>query len=170
MPDSFSPIPTGLLRPVRQAASRLHAEKSAISTPNKEKLLEHTFNDTLNRLRGGNITDPWWRNLLNVLGQLYISPEFLQIDAVREWLSQEQVADDLKALAAERVMGGSAENPEIRKRLAMSYSEHTGEDSHRADGLINDVTTIFVVSYIASIPVQSASFSRDVSTIVWRLQ
>ncbi len=156
MPDSFSPTPIGLLRPVRQAAfrqaSRLHAEKSAISTPNKEKLLEHTFNDTLNRLRGGNITDPWWRNLLNVLGQLYISPEFLQIDAVREWLSQEQVTDDLKALAAERVMGGSAENPEIRKRLAMSYSEHTGEDSHRADGLINDVTTIFVASYIASIP------------------
>ena len=156
MPDSFSPTPTGLLRPVRQAAfrqaSRLHAEKSAISTPNKEKLLEHTFNDTLNRLRGGNITDPWWRNLLNVLGQLYISPEFLQIDAVREWLSQEQVADDLKALAAERVMGGSAENPGIRKRLAMSYSEHTGEDSHCADVLINDVTTIFVASYIASIP------------------
>ncbi len=149
-------MPAGLLRLLSQAAfrqaSRLHAERSAPSIPNCEKLLEHTFNDTLTRLRGGNITDPWWRNLLNALGQRYISPDILKIHAVQEWLNQEQVADELKALATELVMGGSTENPEIREHLIQSYSEHTGEDPRFVEGSIDGIIAIFAASYIASIP------------------
>ena len=106
--------------------------------------MEHTFNDTLGRLRGGNITDTWWQNLLAVLGHNYITPEFLKVHAVQEWIIQERVGDDLKTLAANIVMGDSGDKSEVRKRLALSYSECTGEDFRRADGAIDVVTGILV--------------------------
>ena len=145
-----------VLRPVSQAAfrhaSRLHAERSGVRTPYEENLLEHTFNDTLDRLRGGNITDTWWQNLLTVLGHHYIKPEFLRVHAVQEWIVQKTVGDDLKTLAANIVMIGSGQKSEERKRLALSYSNSTGEDLRRADGVIDVFTGILVAGYIASIP------------------
>ena len=72
--------------------------------------------------------------------------------AVQEWIIQERVGDDLKTLAANIVMGSSGEKSEARKRLALSYSDYTGEVFRRADGAIDVVTGILVAGYIASIP------------------
>ena len=116
MPDpSFSTL-SAALRPVfsavTQHVSRLHAEKSAIRPTYNADLLEHTINDTLNRLRGGNVTDTWWRSLLTAVGHKYVAPDFLKVHAIREWLTQEDVAKEFRTLASDLVMGTTVE--EIR--------------------------------------------------------
>ena len=49
-------------------------------------------------------------------------------------------------------MSGSGIDPEIRGRLAHSYSDRTGEASDLADGPIEVTVAILVAGYIASIP------------------
>ena len=156
MPDpSFSILATALrpvFRAATQHASRLHAERSAGRPTYDASLLEHTLNDTLNRLRGGNVTNTWWRNLLTAVGHKYVAPDFLRVHAIREWLSREEVAKDFRVLAADLVMGVSVERSEERERLATEYSKSTGEDRRRAHGPIDAVTGILVAGYISSIP------------------
>ena len=156
MPDpSFSTL-AAALRPVFRAAiqhaTRLHAERSAVASTHNASLLEHTINDTLNRLKGGNVTDTWWRNLLTVVGHKYIAPDFLKVHAIQEWLSQQDVAKDFRTLAADLVMSVPVERSEVRKRLAAEYSKYTGEDRRRAQGPIDVVTGILVAGYLSSIP------------------
>ena len=156
MPDpSFSTL-AAALRPVFREATqyvrRLHTERSAVSSTYNASLLEHTINDTLNRLKGGNVTDTWWRNLLTVVGHKYIAPDFLKVHAIQEWLGQQDVANDFRVLAADLVMGVPVERSEERKRLAAEYSKYTGEDGRRAQGPIDVVTEILVAGYLSSIP------------------
>ena len=61
--------------------------------------MEYTLDQTLDRIRGGNIEDSWWRGLLRGLGQSYVAPDFLRQPALQAWLREDQVADDLKTLA-----------------------------------------------------------------------
>ena len=144
------------LRPVfgaaTQHASRLYSERSADRSTYNVSLLEHTISDTLSRLRGNNVTDTWWRNLLTAVGHKYVAPDFLKVHAIREWLSHDEVAKDLRVLAADLVMGVSAERSEERERLAAEYSKFTGEDRRRAHGPIDAVTGILVAGYLSSIP------------------
>ena len=152
---SFSTLSAALrpvFRAVTQHVSRLHAERSAVRPTYNASLLEHTINDTLNRLRGGNVTDTWWRNLLTAVGHKYVAPDFLKVHAIREWLRQEDVAKDFRVLAADLVMGVSVERSEERERLAAEYSNSTGEDRRRAHGPIDAVTGILVAGYLSSIP------------------
>ena len=156
MSDPSFSILAAALRPVfgaaAQHASRLHTERSAVGSTYNAGLLEHTINDTLNRLRGGNVTDTWWRNLLAVVEHKYVAPDFLKVHAIREWLGQEEVAKDFRVLAADLVMGVSVERTEERERLAAEYSKYTGEDRRRAHGPIDAVTGILVAGYLSSIP------------------
>lgn len=144
------------LRPVFSAVmrhvSRLHAERSGARLTYNASLLEHTINDTLNRIRGGKVSDTWWRSLLMAIGHKYVAPEFLKVHAIREWLGREEVAKDFRVLAADLVMGVTAERSEERKRLAAEYSNFTGEDTRLAHGPIDVVTGILVAGYIGSIP------------------
>ena len=156
MPDPSLSILAAALRPVfsavTQHVARLHAERSAVRPTYNASLLEHTINDTLNRLKGGNITDTWWRNLLTVVEHKYVAPDFLKVHAIREWLGQEKVAKDFKVLAADLVMGAPVERPKERERLAIEYTKCTGEDRHRAHGPIDVLTGILVAGYLSSIP------------------
>lgn len=149
-----------ILRPVAQAAfkyaakyaSRLYAERKAGREPINSLLMESTLDQTLDRLRGGKIDDSWWRKILGQLGHQYITPDFLTNSVLQEWLADEHVASDLKVLAKTVIMSGSGIDPEIRGRLALSYSDRTGETSHVADGPIEVTVAILVAGYIASIP------------------
>ncbi len=156
MPDlTFSPL-AAALRPAFSAAirhfTRLHEERSAARTAYNADLLNHTLGDTYSRLKGGHITDTWWRNLLAIVGHKYIAPEFLQVHAIREWLSQETVEADFRNIAAQLVMGVSRERTDERERLAEEYSKYTGEHQRLADGPIDVVTGILVAGFLASIP------------------
>ena len=144
------------LRSVARAAfnhvSRLHAERRAGQEPANSLLMESILDQTLDRLRGGKIEDSWWRKILDRLGHQYIAPDFLTNPALQEWLTDTHVADDLKVLAKTLIMGGPGGDPEIRRRLAHSYENRTGEARQLADGPIEATVAILVAGYIASIP------------------
>ena len=156
MPDPTYSLLATTLRPAFSAAirhaSRLHEERSATHTAFNANLLNHTISDTFNRLTGGNITDNWWRTLLAVVGHKYIAPDFLKVSAVQDWLRQDIVETYFRVLAAEVIMGVSADRTEERERLAQEYSNFTGEHHRRANGPIDVVIGVLVAGYLASIP------------------
>ena len=135
-------------------ARQLHAERQAAQVPFQRPpdFMDHSLNNTLNRLRGGNIDDNWWSKLLSQVGQQYIAPDFLNTPALQEWLAEENVADDLKALATAQIMTSTSNDAVIRARLAQSYSYRTGETHQLANGPIDVAVAILVTGYIAAIP------------------
>ena len=114
--------------------------------------MESSLDETLDRMRGGNIEDSWWRGLLGRLRQSYITPDFLRQPALQEWLRDDQVADDLKTLAAARILGGTGDDPNIQARLTQCYADGTGEDRELAKHPIEVAVAIIVAGYIAAIP------------------
>ena len=68
--------------------------------------MKQVLDETLNRLRGGTIEDTWWRNILNRIGQRYISPDSLKTPALQKWLAGQQVAIDFNTLATTRLLSG----------------------------------------------------------------
>ena len=147
------------LRPLVSAAAkalrRLRAERAAVEVRARPDLMDSNLDQTLDRLRGGNIDDSWWQSILNWLGREYIAPDFLKTPALQEWLAQAHVAEDLKALARAIIMGGDGEDAQVRERLAQSYSNRTGEALQLAGGSIDAAVGILVAGYIASIPSDS---------------
>ena len=103
-------------------------------------------------MRGGNIQDSWWRGLLSDLGQSYVAPDYLRQPALQTWLRKDQVADDLKSLAAAKILRGDGDDPHIRARLAKSYANGTGEDPALASQPVEVAIAILVAGFIATIP------------------
>ena len=152
IPSALAPVLKAFAQTAVRQASRLQAERKAGRIPADLRLMESIFDQTLGRLREGNVDESWWQNLLHWVGHTYIAPDFLKKPALQEWLSDEEVVNDLKALAKPIVMGGDDSDPETHKRLAKNYSDRTGEAGQLADGPINIVVAVLVAGYIASIP------------------
>ena len=148
---------------VMQHVVRLHAEESAIRSTNSSDLVDLILNETLDRLRGGDISDVWWKKILATIQHKYVAPDFLKVAAVQEWLDQEKVARDFKFLATSIVMGNSSNCKDHRDRLATEYSNFTGEHVSCANVPIDIVTAILVAGFCASI-------SRDQQPIAGMLQ
>ncbi|MYA88475.1 MAG: hypothetical protein F4X97_08505 [Boseongicola sp. SB0662_bin_57] len=87
---------------------------------------------------------------MNTIEHKYIAPDFLKVHAVKEWIRNNAVEEDFKTLATDQIMGSTSSNAEARKRLALAYSEHTGEQANRAKGPIDVVTGILAAGYISS--------------------
>ena len=132
--------------------------------------MDSNLDQTLDRLRGGNIDDSWWQSILNWLGREYIAPDFLKTPALQEWLAQAHVADDLKALARAIIMGGDGEDAQVRERLAQSYSNRTGEALQLAGGSIDAAVGILVAGYIASIPSDLAPVAGMIQDLSGQIQ
>ena len=154
MLEPLAPLLRSVVTPVRSHVSRLHAERQAALVPviQPTDLMKQVLDETLNRLRGGTIEDTWWRNILNRIGQRYISPDSLKTPALQKWLTGQQVAIDFNTLATTRLLSGDEGDTEIRTRLIASYSELTGEANQSATGPIDVVLAVLVASYLASIP------------------
>jgi len=116
-------------------------------------LLENGMNKTLERLIGGKDIDKWWKKLLNSIGHSYISPEFLNINAIGEWLSDSQVQSDLKSLARKTIMGQKDRgyDQDTFSRLRKKYAAKTGENKKLANGPIEVIVAIIVAGYLGSI-------------------
>ena len=79
---------------------QLRAERRAAESANIETgLLDGILDETLGRLQNIATHDVWWRALLQRAASQYVRPEYLEKPAIREWLSEGAVRDDLKALA-----------------------------------------------------------------------
>ena len=147
-----------VLRPfvarVFQHAPRLLAERQAGHAPvtRPASFMEEVLNETLDRIRGNNVESGWWRGLLDRFGQQYVAPDFLRKPALQEWLREDQVADDLKAIATWRIVGAAEDEAAVRDRLAQSYSDRTGETFYFAAGPIDTVVAILVAGYVGAIP------------------
>jgi len=146
-----------ILRPVVQAVSRhvrrIYQERQAGQMPfsGGNDLLERGLDETLGRLRGGNIDGAWWRNLLAGIGQQFVAPDFLRKPALQEWLDDEQVQTDVKALARARILGAMADDAETCLRLRRAYSQSTGEDERLAEGPIEVVLAILTAGYLGNL-------------------
>jgi hypothetical protein len=135
---------------------RVYQERQAGQMPFSvdTDVLEHGVDATLDRLCGGNIDETWWHNLLNCIGHPFIAPDFLRMPALQEWLADEQVQSDVKALARQRILGADEDDPETQTRLRRAYAAVTGEDERLADGPIAVVLAILAAGYVGSIAPQ----------------
>jgi tetratricopeptide (TPR) repeat protein len=116
--------------------------------------LARGIDDTLDRLRRGNVDNTWWQNLLDRIEHPFVAPDFLRMPALREWLADEQVQRDFKALARDRIMGADSDDQEALARLRQAYAAITGEDERLADWPITVVTAILAAGYLGSIAPQ----------------
>ncbi len=154
-PIITSALPSSLISFVKHSLKiglRLRAEQRAGKHPVVRSLLESNLDETLNRIKGGNIDDTWWRSALHKVGHKYITPEFLQKPTLREWLNKKDVECDLKTLAKSILLSEIDDVEQVRARLTQSYSELTGESSQLADHPIDTTLAILVSGYIASLP------------------
>lgn len=154
-----------------KGARRLYAEREAGRLPfdPQANLLEGVLNETLNRLRGGNVEEAWWRKFLGRFGQKYVAPDFLRKPALQEWLAKEPVSTDFKALAIAYLLTGDGDDPEARIRITESYSVQTGAASCFAGGSIDVVLAVLVAGYIASIPSDQCASTGIIQAGVRRL-
>ena len=113
--------------------------------------MDESLNETLTRIRGGRIDPGWWRSLLDRVGQQYVAPDFLMKPALLAWLHDDSVENDLKAIAAWRIMETAEDEAALRDRLAQCYSNRTGEALYLAAGPTEAVLAILVAGYIAAI-------------------
>ncbi|MYB26173.1 MAG: hypothetical protein F4X32_01545 [Candidatus Dadabacteria bacterium] len=108
------------------------------------------MDQTLDRLRGGNIEDQWWKGILNRIGQEYIAPDSLRSHIWQEWLAKTEVTEDLKLLAKAKIMDRD-EDPEVRARLAKSYPDRTYEVHPMEFEPVDLVVAILVAGYLEPI-------------------
>jgi len=156
MTESISAIAKTLLPVVKVLSPklrRLYQERKAASMPigDTSDLLEKGMDKTLDRLTGGKDIDEWWKRLLDKIGHEYISPEFLRIQAVKEWLSNPQVQKDIKLLAREQIMGKKDHDQYTFHRLRKTYADKTGEDERLANGPIDVIVAIIAAGYFGSL-------------------
>src|SRR4051794_21271471 len=96
--SAFAAPLMALARAVWPHARRLYKEREAGVAPFAENgdLFERVIDQTLSRIRGGNIDGRWWRRLLDSVEQPFITPEFLRKPSLIEWLSIPRVSECLK--------------------------------------------------------------------------
>lgn len=135
-------------------ARRVYQEHQAGIMPvvKGSDLLSQEFQDTLNRITGGNVDDTWWQNLLNAIEQPLVLPDFLRIPAVQEWLSDDVVQTQLKTIARSCVMGSKSGDRKFPATLRSKYSEKTGEHERFSNLPITVVVSILVAGFLSSIP------------------
>jgi hypothetical protein len=141
---------------IRPHLQRVYRERQAGQMPfgGSNDLMEQGIDATFGRLRGGNVDDTWWHNLLNSIGHQLVAPDFLRMPALQEWLIDEQVQSDFKALARERIMGANTDDSKTWTRLRRAYAAITGENELLADGPIEVVLAILAAGYLGSITPQ----------------
>ena len=131
---------------------RLRAERHAGATPGPTDLMEVNLDETLNRLRKGNIDESWWKNILNGIEHSYVAPDFLNNPAVQNWLANDVVSGDLKSLAKDLIWGGTVVDPNTIDRLKTSFPEDKDQQKKSGTHYIEDLAGILAASFLASIP------------------
>ena len=168
MPESISAIAKVLLsvpKALWPKLRRVYKERQAGKMPvgGTDDLLEKGMEETLDQLVNGKTDDAWWEKTLDTIGHKLISPEFLRIHAVREWLSAHQVQTDFKSLAREHIMGKDNYEQATLKRLRQTYADKTGEDERLADGPVEVIVAIIAAGYFGSI-------SSEIEPVVGMIQ
>ena len=135
-------------------ARRLRAERKAGENPfdSSPSQMEKIISQSLSRMQMGDLTESWWQGIVNNLNHQIIFPEFLRKPAVQEWLSDAQVASNIKKEAIARIMGNDDADLESAELLAEKYTEFTGEAKHLATLPIYSVVRNSGSRILASVP------------------
>ena len=159
MPDPTLPFITlarpflSLVNAVFNHCNLLHKERQAGQghLSQSTDIADGILDQTLDRLRSGNIDDQWWRRILDRFAQEYIAPDSLRSPIWQKWLADTKVTDDLKLLAKERIMHRD-QDPKVRIRLTQSYPDRTYEIHPVEAEPMDVVVAILIAGYINSIP------------------
>lgn len=143
----------GLTSQLLPPAKRVLSERSAGQTVVVDAdLLRRELNATLDRLGAIQSHEAWWRDVLTRLGHAFVTPDFLAIPSIQEWLRDAAVRADLVTLAADVLLPSSSEAPDsANNRLAQSYSDHTGEAPVLAQGPIDVIVAIMLAGYFSAL-------------------
>lgn len=144
-----------IIKSVNAHLRRLQAERKAALQGATEPTnqTDVILIETLRRLQGGPVDSNWWQTILDHLGHRYITPKFLTMPALQEWLRIREVEKGILSIAREQVTGISAENKAaIRKMLCEHYSKVTGEKERQANVPIDTVVSVLSAGFIATIP------------------
>jgi hypothetical protein len=130
---------------------QLHAERQAgrESTVIHTDFIDSSLEATLSRLQQIEANDPWWHELYQRAAIAYVRPDYLAKPSVREWLTEDAVRHDLKALARGKLLPGSPDEALIRERLASRYAFHTLEAPQLATGPVDAVVNILLAGVLA---------------------
>ena len=142
MTESISVLTKALL-PIAKAHSpkirTLCKERQAGRMPIRDtsNLLEKRMDESIKRIVDDKADDTWWKGILAYIGHKFIAPEFLRVQAIREWLSVHQVQTDFKSLARNHIMGQEDYEQDTFQRLNQTYADKTGENERLASGPID---------------------------------
>lgn len=134
---------------VRQLRAERLAARPAVRPP--ADLLATTWDETLDRLRGGVPDEAWWKRVLDSVGHALVAPDFFRVASVREWLAQRQVRADLAAIATARVLGHAEDDAEARERLRQAYMRCTGEAARLADDRVDVALAVLAAGFVAGV-------------------
>ena len=152
-PTSFLTLAaTRLLDHAARRLTRARAERSVAQGAAIPNLLEDNLKTTLQRLRTGGLAEPLWRQLITPLMSPAAPLPRLEDSAVREWLSDARVGEDLIALAKAETLRRPLHDSHVRRKLAESYRKYTSNDQKSATEDIDLAVSVLVAGFLASIP------------------
>jgi hypothetical protein len=150
---AIGPLKT-LVGVVTPRAKRLWAERAAIANESASRvggLLDDELGETLDRLTNIDENQPWWRQILIEAGHLIVTPDFLAIRSVQDWLRNQEVRDNLLILARNELVSSTGGSAAVHARLADAYAEYTGEAPELAVGVVQVVVSIMLAGYLAAL-------------------
>lgn len=140
-------------RIVWPTVKQLHAEKTAGSTPVRETspLIEQALRQSLQHIVRES-AQSWWRDLLARAAQQYVSPDFLLLPAVQDWLKEDETQKAFIILGTYRLLNpSSVDDPASTAILSRNYSRHTGDAEELARGPIEAVLAVLAVGFLGTL-------------------
>lgn len=149
----FQPL-ISVVRAAWQYKTRLSRERQAgrrLFESREDKLIHAEFDKTIARLRGEEVEDRWLSQIQTFIEHPLITPEILREQDIRDWLAEDRVRCDLKALAAARLLGVVEDDNNVKQRLIQAHSSISGKPKAFAVEAIDSVVAILVAGYRASL-------------------
>ena len=143
-----------VVRAATQYKTRLSSERQAgrrLFESHEDKLSDAEFDKTIARLRGEEVEDRWLSQIQTFIEHPLITPEFLRQQDIRDWLAEDRVRCDLKALASARLLGVVEDDNNVKQRLIQAHSSISGKPYAFAVEAIDTVVAILVAGYRASL-------------------
>lgn len=119
------------------------------------ELIDIELEKTLTRLRGEQLDDAWLNQILTSIEHPLVTPQCLRQPEIRDWLADNQVRHDLKALARAKLLGGSTSHGNVEERLIQAYARISAKPTAFAMEATNVIVMILVTGYRASLDGQT---------------
>ncbi len=148
-----------LFRPIWKYGNRLWKERKAgqiVFPEDKVGLIDVELDKTIARIRGEELEDGWLKPILTTLSHPIVTPQFLREQEVKDWLANEHVRRDLKAMAARRLLGASTPDTETQERLLHAYATVSTKPAPTGIEAINGIIAILVAGYQDSLQAKPA--------------